>query len=523
MMMLLCRLDNVRIPLSPKFHRTSLLSHNESTQQPPSDHTVAGLGWRWHSAKTDCLLHSLLSSPKLHEACHSTPVPLQGLNSSRSRFARQFNISTPQGQLMARIALKHAYYEAKLRERESGLTVTTNTSENEDTGYDGNGLGAPDHCSLLDRGCGMWARGYWSRLLTAEEVDAHMPSTNCTLKDLTQPMSAEDASVSQGGHGLHDPLFSYRRCNLSYFTPIEVLALLRNVSANGTSKVLFSGDSMVRQLFLRFVSYLRGDESPVIEHAAWGDITYVVYATGDALQVRLRKFWEQKKSVRMKAPPPYLKKKKVYTEPVLQCNGDCLLQMEFYWDCYEESFNKRLFRQFDPGMHIHSFMYWFVPNRWKGLSRFLQFVADHAAAVAQSGMGEYHHVYLNTPLLVPVSESVVTKNNAIVLRNRQLWRWAAATQARLLALQNDTGRPPNQTISIVDFSGLYELAKQDAGSIVADVMPRKDDKHFMCTLEPKYPLRITSSRGDAMGCIDRSNLAVAFHLLHLLLAIRQRR
>ncbi len=85
----------------------------------------------------------------------------------------------------------------------------------------------------------------------------------------------------------------------SSLSAVEHLAVWHRTAGNGSRSVVFSGDSMVRQLFLRLVFAIR-DRQPVIEFHRWFDITYVVYADGDDLQYRVPSRTTQKSDPRLK-------------------------------------------------------------------------------------------------------------------------------------------------------------------------------------------------------------------------------
>lgn len=127
------------------------------------------------------------------------------------------------------------------------------------------------------------------------------PATGCSGEDLEAAIAAAERRAGGGGNAtgaaaaregigggasgrfrLDSGLWEFPgRCQLHYFTPAEAFALLAGRA------LVFAGDSMVRQLFLRLVALLRG--TPVAQDRVFhGDAVYLRNATHDYLYVQLR-------------------------------------------------------------------------------------------------------------------------------------------------------------------------------------------------------------------------------------------
>jgi hypothetical protein len=399
---------------------------------------------------------------------------------------------------------------------------------------------------IVDGGlCAMWASGRWYDASSGQPRSITIPELNVAWESL---LSRRNVSASRA-QIFDDTVAELRRgfegdetWNASaelVFTPLEIIATLvrfMNVSKpvanpgaadvvdSDARYILFTGDSMLRQFQARLVQLIRRQHGPHFEHTSLGEVTYLIGTKGDLLIIRPRpQVPRRPKAARGKqtgatsaAPPaPYTVR---LTGPDGQLEhreslGERLLRIDFMWVAAVDDFP---FHSFDsdslssmselptlyprPRMHLHAFMYWTGNN-------------PNTAATAVKAMKQFfyhtqvrlkHHIWhITTPPREPALADVNTAwNEYLRQRNAVLhakaperlydW-WTALEQAAPLVLPGGN-------------NGSYLPAISRQENCTGWMRPfRKDDKHFMCTFDPKIPSTPTQAREDMSGCHDLVN------------------
>jgi hypothetical protein len=471
-----------------------------------------------------------------------------------------------------------------------------------------------DHCPLVNEGCGFWKIGNWTNLKNELQpidvrklenqfllaVDEQWSLTEgaqprCSLQHLDRTAGETDlngvkfdkriipttgAGSKKGPSPQEDFVLSFPSCRFRYWSWAEVIGLLRSSSVQGTRPIIFSGDSMVRQMFLRLIAFLRR-QSTVFEQPLHGNMRYCLYRTGDHLQYQLWKYWSNEAlrakiaSSRKRVPL------NVHFEPgpeMEDCQHDAFLQLDFVWDPFQSQYNESI-RSHGPAVQIHSFMYWaWGPNMGpfdpQGILRYLNFTATYlkqeVLSTAVTDLLErvnltdrravehwlHHHRFQLLYVLVPLDltgrprradpssppstpQPTARVDVTIPERNQIVRGWAQKTQEELreefrLQIQKrwsskgSTAKTPGVTYPSLEWvepltRALVQVTAVDFPALIAaagaDNLPRKDG-HFMCGFNPKVPDHIESASGDGSGCTDPTNMALVQWMLSLLVADR---
>lgn len=172
--------------------------------------------------------------------------------------------------------------------------------------------------------------------------------------------------------------------------------------------ILFSGDSMMRQLFLSLIAMIRNVRRPV-DHYFHMDALYVMYADRDALIVL--------DNANKKAPTTA----KILREWFPGYLGDAdgqdggystgpdapLLAMLYLWDTKPDTHRHEPFRMGKLSLHIAAFMYWWQKMDISTIDKYLSSTKQH---LMQNSLQSY--VYVTTPSGKDVNDSARCLRNA---------------------------------------------------------------------------------------------------------------
>lgn len=342
---------------------------------------------------------------------------------------------------------------------------------------------------------------------------------------------------------------------LSTFDTIALLHTITHTKGEGGDYILFSGDSMLRQIHARLVQLIRNIPPPIMEHTSLGEVTYLVRATGDELIVRSRlirggashksgKSGATKRAGPLPSAWPF----------VLSTHNDSavLARVDFTWQATLGEYDpfrlvapvfkraamnstiKYLYPT--PVFHIHGFMFWNggdfnetrMLQRWESK---MNDIAQHVWGVNQSGSLPATaqwipstFISVTTPPLETgegYSGSNVPMNNFLRRRNALLRSWTSALVERL-----HWTAASNFTTLTFDVESIVEgLVRTTNSTNVVDQRgyqgqlrnKRKDDKHFMCTADPKLPTPVSLIRVDRNDCRDEVNAELVRRLLAAML------
>jgi hypothetical protein len=332
-----------------------------------------------------------------------------------------------------------------------------------------------------------------------------------------------------------EALLSRPACDPAPLSALDALAVLHVVTTrNGTSSsyVLFTGDSIVRQLHARLVQIIRGIPPPIMEQTSLGEVTYAASSTGDLLVVRSRypRRSSSSKSPRGAArgkgvplPSPWL-----FELPEVT---NWLVRFDFSWQAtindykvrgfvrppWEQPDATRLYLYPTPRYHLHAFMYWNGNDFSEAtLLQSHQSKLDDMVNGSSRGTGDdMSLVFITTPPLETgsgYSTSNPPLNEFFVKRNTQLARWVASR-----------GNGSTLDLLLLDFAAIVTNSDGDTPKPYDGTYKsqRKDDKHFMCTADPKLPDHISLIRQDENGCLDTMNARLVQRLLVALLLRRR--
>ena len=244
-------------------------------------------------------------------------------------------------------------------------------------------------------------------------------------------------------------------------------------------RIVFSGDSMVRQMYLRLIEMIRNDrpekedEFEYIEHYYHQDSYYAASAEKDVLLL------SKSGNAKDYFPDP----------------SAIQFELLFIWDPFPAKFSRAPFTTMKPTVVLASFMYW-----WKGRAPFSE--VDEYVATAGAFLKEQpaaHLYYLTTPWTAKGTFGGV-EDERRVPRN-------AYVEAKLAAL-----RLPNaHVLDFAAFAGLGRFEKTP------------DAIHYQCIFRPVMPkaIKVKESKFKKSGCRDPVNRNWAVVLLSSL-ASRQR-
>lgn len=368
-------------------------------------------------------------------------------------------------------------------------------------------------------------RSALSRVLRPREGDVAFVGPDDTGADLREDAPTTPVLEHRVAGGSNNNSKDGHCASFRYFTSLEALAVLRH-AANGGSNIrvdttnsdapqrgrgiLFTGDSMMRQLWLRLVALLRGQRF-ISEHYFHHDGLYVLRRTGDAIIPLANDADKEVPSVRLVLDaffPGYLRRPKKPLS-LFDANGDddggeVLLAMLFLWDPKPSTFRVD-FRAIKPYVHIASFMYWWSNKEpVRQIDPYVAATEELWKSLPSEEAEKTKFVFLTTPETAPKTFGGVEAENRLP-RNALVADW-------MLRQTTDAGtaaggrRGPSKLL--LDFSG---IAAARAMTKTVDAI------HYMCIWTPKLGTVTNNQKNNGRGCTEAMNLAVSQWLLHLLL------
>jgi hypothetical protein len=366
--------------------------------------------------------------------------------------------------------------------------------------------------------CGQWAAGRFSEALTPallqQALTTYREAPKCTPAELAAAFAQKGAIRFTGVARSEQVEVTSGACAMRYSSPLEAIAVVAEAAKGGA--VLFSGDSMMRQVFLRLIAHLRGQNAePLGDHYFHFDAVYVVISDGyDALvplpkntvtaqlvntrigssavtvgDVLARYFpgYSGSASLKPAAPP---------SEPL-----PVVLALMFNWETKPSVYRKE-FQAMKPIVHVAAFMYW-----WQNKDSISDF--DGYAKAVQQHYDRYQrpagrspaarYVWLSTPWTAPGLFGGVEPSNRLA-RNEKAKQW-------LSTLRERTTAAGEVLPAFLDFAAVAD----------AKTMPKtRDGIHYMCIWTPKLPEEASGMKDNGQSCRDPMNLAVVQALvLHL--------
>jgi hypothetical protein len=298
-------------------------------------------------------------------------------------------------------------------------------------------------------------------------------------------------------------------CVLPSASPLQALAVLQHAAAG--RGVLFSGDSMMRQVFLRLISTIRGQSELLADHYFHFDAVYVVTADGHDALVAIpgNKVSPQlaKRTIGggtvtlgdvMRTYFAGYSGNKGLAAPAESDDGNVasssvVVAAMFTWET-KPSVHRKEFAAIAPRLHVASFMYWWQnKDPLSDLDRYTAAVEAHYGAADSRAKGGMY-VWLTTPWTAPKLFGGVEQPTRRA-RNDKAKSWVASFPA-------DEVRA-----SVLDFEAIAD----------AKTMPKtRDGIHYMCIWTPKLPDVVTGMKDNGQGCRDPMNAAVVSVLLALI-------
>ncbi|KAJ9448195.1 hypothetical protein DIPPA_03911 [Diplonema papillatum] len=294
---------------------------------------------------------------------------------------------------------------------------------------------------------GTWSTGH------APRSSLSSPLLSKELRDIQLQFQANDVEATLG--------FSLPKCSLHMFSRNDILSLLKG------KRVLFTGDSMMRQMYIRLIAFLRG-ETVIGEHYYHTDSYYAINDDEDVLKV-------------MEGLP----------KQQLLKSGAPLFEMLYMWDPFPQKF-KRSFSAIKPDIHFSSFMYW-----WKGkdpfssIDGYLSAIASHAKREGSA----YQFYFLTTPWTAPHTFGGVEDDRRVPRNEYVASRIADRREAERLA-----------NLHVLDFAAF-------AATRIFKKTP--DGIHYMCIWRPGYPKQVQKreQKIKVNGCSDPVN----YHWVNVML------
>ncbi|EKG04910.1 hypothetical protein TCSYLVIO_004026 [Trypanosoma cruzi] len=287
-----------------------------------------------------------------------------------------------------------------------------------------------------------------------------------------------------------------------YFSPLEALSILHHASIgrNGHG-IIVTGDSMLRQLLLRLMFFLRGEEV-FAEHEFHCDALYVVYEDRDELILSFTCAYAALIETYFPGYQGHMKNK---TSCAHFLQSERVVAIFLYlWDPLVNDFREDAFRIRSPPVHLASFMYWWQrgEERLGGLTRYFHRLRSRMVSDKKAfGIPATKYVFFTTPRTEALP-SFLFPDDLRLERNAFAWKNLQSMEEEL-----DTGGFGTAMMSLVDFAALADLRR----------ISRTDDLiHFMCTWRPKSPRKVSSMKTAHVTCQDPVNLAVVQWTLHLL-------
>ena len=347
------------------------------------------------------------------------------------------------------------------------------------------------NASRPDR-CGQYASGKFLGPfpLTADGMDA---TSRCKLRPLSG--SARFSADSEGNERLLVDACGFEG-------RIDRAAALRKlVALAGGKGVLFSGDSMMRQLFLGVIALLRGEETFIADHYFHVDAVYVIATSGHDLLAPIAGN-KVSKALAARRVGDVVTVGNAIAGHFAGYSGfasatgtppskDVLLAMMFNWET-KPSVHRKEFVAMQPNLHVAAFMYW-----WQNkdpLSDLDSYLATLEAYDAASGNVPSRFVWVTTPWTSPKLFGGV-EQSVRVERNDRMLKWI-------------TNRPPRaegRRHGVLDFAAIADSKH---------MVKTRDGIHYGCILTPKWPDQVTGMKDNGLGCRDPMNRAVVAYFLH---------
>ena len=291
--------------------------------------------------------------------------------------------------------------------------------------------------------------------------------------------------------------------HFTYLSPAQVIALLHRLTVRTPTRrgILFSGDSMVRQLFLGVVSLARGT-TVVSEHYFHQDGLYLLHMDGrDEIVVLTPNNKQKYASVLAHFFQGYQSGGGSGSS-----RGTVRIAMMFMWDIKPSTYRKEAVTTMAPYLstHIASFMYWWNnKGRLEEIEPYLSVVRSNLLTKPDSTIDNSGLLYrfVNTPPTAPKTFGGV--DDAVRMpRNKRVSEWTGELESALLT--QDRPVPV-----VVDYAAIAEGTKA--------ISKTKDGIHYSCIWTPKYPEQVSGQKDNGRGCTDPMNTAVAQWLLRTLL------
>ena len=302
-----------------------------------------------------------------------------------------------------------------------------------------NGKMKMNFCDRKDR-CAQWAGGTY-----------HSTPSKCTTRVENKCNSAQLTTelIEKGLWDAEQKVFSVPGCSLQSYTRHDILNLLKG------KRILITGDSMMRQVFLRLIDILRGQPYS-IEHYYHTDSYYVSSYTDDKIVVGIT------------------------SEKAPNVIADKVFEMYYFWDHHPSKF-KKIFEWVKPDIHIASFMYW-----WKGrepftdIDKYMKTIVQYAKVRGP----DYKYFYLTTPWTKKGTFGGVEDERRIP-RNEYM----------IDLLTSLSSKADVKNTKILDFAS-YAAVKH--------FNKTGDGIHYMCIWRPEFPkqIKIKDSKFKPDGCED---------------------
>lgn len=321
------------------------------------------------------------------------------------------------------------------------------------------------------------------------------------------------------------------------FSPEEIIALLRVVGQaddNSVPKILITGDSMMRQFFLRLIEYFRSNmdpasvSPPVVEHFQHCDSAYILYQTTSDVRDRLGFFEsDEHPGIRHLSVEDYFATWTATLPPPNSKSWKKLLEIHFLWDSYPSHprvvwlENSTAEVALDPfafhigrsyGIHIVSYMYWWRSQSEAEVMRPMFTRLMHEAKFLH-GTQKRKTIFVTTAHLPDDRDGLLFNHKFD--QQTQIVQQLCTPAVACYFLDFDSivrkfeGRPPPFTSKNAN-----ETAKEN------DRRYRCDGVHFTCTFtpEPRNGLlgfrQLVNDECQRCRCRDDVNLAAWQWLVH---------
>eukprot|EP00758_Cryptobia_borreli_P008450 Tbor_TRINITY_DN5388_c3_g1::TRINITY_DN5388_c3_g1_i8::g.4383::m.4383 len=384
-------------------------------------------------------------------------------------------------------------------------------------------------------------------------------SESCSAPTVTCPVLFSAGTMIVGGEET-----VYKKTAIPYLSSSQVLDTLINIQRDTTSTsgtthppkepkksrgILFSGDSMMRQLFLGIINSIRG-ETVTSEHYFHIDALYLVKSIRrndkkqsgtnnkrntprytDELIVLTNDNKKKYQKILRRYFKGYLSDGEyIIEEPVSDMHDDVVLAMMFIWDIMPSAMRKEplsMQRHRSVSVHVASFMYWW--NNKGNLSEVIPYLNAVERNLFPSAEGDTYmsslipsttFVYVTVPWTAPktfggVDDHIRKERNDYV----KTWIQSIRKRNKITPFYRYGTRSP----LLLDFAAIaasirpVSLGGKHVGTNGHLLIPKTGDNiHYGCIWTPKYPIPINAQKYNSNGCKDPMNAAVGQWLLHLL-------